>query len=245
MKTKLLALILLASGPSFAQVAVSVSLGPVVHPAPIAVVTPIPAPVVAYAPIRPVIGVTWVAGYWHPVEAGWAWHAGYWAGPPSPNAHWVAPGYNVGLYHPGYWHSVSTTTVAAGPGSYSRDTAVTGYNGRTATYQNNATWGNGSYTDTHAVTGPNGRTASSTTTASYAPGSTARETTVTGFSGKTATYQNDRTWGNGAYTDTRSYTGVNGATRTDTVSRSGGVVNNTFTGKNGNSRTFTHPARWR
>jgi hypothetical protein len=88
-------------------------------------------------------------------------------------------------------------------------------NGKTATYQNNATWGNGSYTDNRDVTG---------------------------FNGKTTNYQNDRTWGNGTYTDARSYTGVNGGTRTDTVSRSGGVVTNTFTGRNGNSRTVAHAA---
>jgi hypothetical protein len=64
---------------------------------------------------------------------------------------------------------------------------------------------------------------------------------VTGFNGRTSTYQNNRSWGNGTRTDTRSYTGANGKTRTDTVSRSGGVVTNTFTGRNGNSRTYSHP----
>ena len=39
-------------------------------------------------------------------------------------------------------------------------TTVTGRNGKTATYQNNATWGNGNYTDDRSVTGPNGKTAS-------------------------------------------------------------------------------------
>jgi len=110
------------------------------------------------------------------------------------------------------------TTISETPGNYSRDTVVTG---------------------------PNGRTATSNTTASWAPGSTSRETTVTGFNGKTATYQDNRSWGNGAYTNAKSYTGVNGRTATDTVTRSGGVVSNTFTGPNGNSRTYTHLARRR
>jgi hypothetical protein len=112
----------------------------------------------------------------------------------------------------------ATTTITERPGSYSRDTTVTRANGQTATYRNNAAWGNGSYTDNR---------------------------TVTGFNGKTATYQDNRSWGNGSYTNTRSYTGRNGGTRTDTVTRSGGVVTNTFTGENGNSRTVSHPAGYR
>jgi len=111
-----------------------------------------------------------------------------------------------------------STTISETPGNYSRETVVTG---------------------------PNGRTATSSTAASWAPGSTSRETTVTGFNGKTSTYQDNRSWGNGAYTNTKSYTGVNGRTATDTVTRSGGVVSNTFTGPNGNSRTYSHFARRR
>ena len=178
MKTKLLAPMLVAGSPAFAQVAVSIGIGPVLYPAPVAVVAPMPAPVVAVVPPAPAVGFTWVAGYWHPAGTGWAWHAGYWGAPPYANAHWVAPHCVGGQYYPGYWHPAATTTVASGPGSYSRDTTITGYNGRTATYQNNATWGNGSYSDTRTVTGPNGRTATSTTTATYAPGSTTRDTTV-------------------------------------------------------------------
>lgn len=247
MKTKLLAL-LLSTGvtPAFAQfAAVTVGVGPVLLPSPIAIAAPMPAPVVAYVPPAPAVGFTWVAGFWHPVGTGWAWHAGYWSAPPSPGSHWVPPCYHGGQYYPGYWHPTAATSVAAGPDSFSRQTTVTGANGKTATYQNTASWGNGSYNDTRTVTGPNGQTASETTTASHAPGSTTRETTTTGFNGKTTTYQNDRSWGNGGYTDTRSYTGQNGGTRTDSVTRNGGMVTNTYTGENGHSRTFTHPARRR
>ena len=67
----------------------------------------------------------------------------------------------------------------------------------------------------------------------------------TGFNSQSSSYQNNRRWGNGAYSDTRSYTDVHGGTRTDTVTRSGGVVTNTVSGRNGNSRTFTRPARFR
>ncbi|HEY1949595.1 MAG TPA: hypothetical protein VGG97_21475 [Bryobacteraceae bacterium] len=112
----------------------------------------------------------------------------------------------------------AVTSVTETPGNYSRDTTVTGANGKTATYQNNAAWANGAYTDNRSVTG---------------------------FNGKTATYQNNRAWGNGSYSDTKSYTGFNGATRTDSVSRSGGLVSNTYTGRNGNSRTFVRSARFR
>lgn len=52
----------------------------------------------------------------------------------------------------------STTTVTNSPGEHSRDTVVTGPNGKTATYQNNATWGNGAYNATKTYTGPNGKT---------------------------------------------------------------------------------------
>jgi hypothetical protein len=87
-----------------------------------------------------------------------------------------------------------TTTIEGTPGNYSRDTTVTGANGKTATYQNDATWGNGSYTGNKTVTGPDGKTAASHTTASYAPGSTSRQTTTTGFNGATTSYSNNRNW---------------------------------------------------
>ena len=84
-----------------------------------------------------------------------------------------------------------------------------------------------------------------TATTDRSPGSYSRDTTVTGPNGKTATYQNNRSWGNGSYQDTRSYTGANGATRTDTRTRGDGRVTNTYTGRKGNSRTFSHAVRFR
>ena len=130
-------------------------------------------------------------------------------------------------------------------GSYSQQESITGRNGKTATYQDNSSWGNGAYINNREVTGFNGHTATSSTTASRAPGSTSRQTTVTGFDGRTSIYKDNRWWGNGAYTNTKSYTGVNGKTGTDTVTRSGGWVTNTFTGPSGNSRTLSHRERGR
>ena len=83
------------------------------------------------------------------------------------------------------------------------------------------------------------------TTITGGPGSYSRETTVTGVNGKTATYQDNRAWGNGSYSGTKSYTGFNGGTRTNSLSRSDGIVTNTVTGRNGNSRTFVRSARYR
>lgn len=83
------------------------------------------------------------------------------------------------------------------------------------------------------------------TTITQGPGSYSRNTTVTGANGRTATYQDNRAWGTSAYTNTRSYSGFNGAKRTDSISRSGGIVTNTITGRNENSRTFVHSARYR
>lgn len=139
----------------------------------------------------------------------------------------------------------AATVVTETPGNYSRNTTITGASGRTAIIQDNASWASGAYADTKSVTGFNGRTATSSTTASYGPGSAARQTTVTGFNGQSASYTNNRNWGNGGYSDKRSYTGVNGGTRTDAVTRSGGVVTKTVTGRSGNSRTYTRPARFR
>ncbi len=85
---------------------------------------------------------------------------------------------------------------------------------------------------------------SSSPTVTRTPGNYSRQTTVTGASGKTAAYQRNATWGNGAYTDTRSFTGVNGGARTGTVTRSGGIVSKTVTGRRGNSRTYSRPARF-
>jgi WXXGXW repeat (2 copies) len=92
MKSKLLAVLLLAGSSLFAAPAVVVGVG-----------VGAPAPVVAYAPPAPRAGYAWVGGYWYPAGARYAWRAGYWARPPYPRAYWVAPRYFGHRYYRGYW----------------------------------------------------------------------------------------------------------------------------------------------
>ncbi len=101
MKSKLLALFLLAGGAVFAAPAVFVGVGIGGGPGYYA---PAPPPVVAYAPpvvVRP--GYSWVSGYWYPRGPRYVWRAGYWARPPYRGAYWVAPRYYGHRYYNGYW----------------------------------------------------------------------------------------------------------------------------------------------
>jgi len=101
MKTKLLALLLLAGSSVFAAPAVFFGVGVGVAAPP-----PPPPPVVSYAP--PAYGyypgAAWVGGYWYPVGPRYYWHGGYWARPPYARAYWVGPRYYGGHYYRGYWH---------------------------------------------------------------------------------------------------------------------------------------------
>lgn len=93
MKTKLLAVALLAGGSLFAAPRVYVGIG-----------LGAPPPVVAYAaPPAPGPGYSWVGGYWYPYGARWAWRAGYWARPPYAHARWVGPRFYGHYYYRGYW----------------------------------------------------------------------------------------------------------------------------------------------
>ena len=95
MKTRLMALMLMAGGALFAgtHVAIGVQIGrPVVVPAPVAV-NP-------YRPPCPGPGYVWIEGYYD--EFG-NWYAGYWALPPYAGSYWVAPRYYGHRYYPGYW----------------------------------------------------------------------------------------------------------------------------------------------
>lgn len=105
MKSKLLALVLLAAGTAFgARVGfgfrVGVGLPYPGYYAPPPVVAPY-----AYAPygVAPGPGYAWVAPYYYPVGAGWGFRAGYWARPPYAGARWVAPRYAGGRYFAGGW----------------------------------------------------------------------------------------------------------------------------------------------
>jgi len=93
MKSKLIALMLLAGGSLFAETHFSVGVGfgaPGYYPAPAAVV-------VAGRPPCPGPGYEWVNGYYGPTGG---WIAGYWAAPS-----YYTPGYYAPRYYYGgsYW----------------------------------------------------------------------------------------------------------------------------------------------
>ena len=106
MKTKLLAMVLLAGGAAVAAPRVFFGVGfggPVYAPAPVVAYAPPPAPVVGYVPPAPGPGYAWVGGSWYPSGARWAWRAGYWAPRPYAGANWVGPRWYGGRYYRGYW----------------------------------------------------------------------------------------------------------------------------------------------
>lgn len=102
MKSKVIAIMLLAASGLFAQMRVAVGVGYRI-PAPVAVYAAPPASVAAYVAPAPGPGYTWIAGYWYPVGARYAWRAGYWTRPAFAGARWVTPYYSRGFYHRGYW----------------------------------------------------------------------------------------------------------------------------------------------
>ncbi|HEX7361772.1 MAG TPA: hypothetical protein VF283_14880 [Bryobacteraceae bacterium] len=101
MKTKLLALFLLAGSSMFAGVFVGVRVGPPARGYYVA--APPPPPLVSYVPRRPAPGYVWVGGYWLPAGHHWRWHRGYWARRPFARAYWVAPRYYEHHYYAGHW----------------------------------------------------------------------------------------------------------------------------------------------
>lgn len=105
MKTKLLALLLLAGSSVFAgpRVFVGIGFGGYGYGPPEAVYAPPPPPVVYAAPPYPGPGYSWVGGYWYPVGRRYAWRSGYWARPPYARSYWVGPRYHHGYYYRGYW----------------------------------------------------------------------------------------------------------------------------------------------
>ena len=103
MKTKLLALLLLAGASAFAGPRVFFGVGIGYAPAPVAVYAPPPPPPVVYVPPAPAPGYTWIAGYYAPVGPRWVWRPGYWARPPYARSYWVAPRYYGGRDYRGYW----------------------------------------------------------------------------------------------------------------------------------------------
>jgi hypothetical protein len=105
MKTKLLAVLLLAGSSLFAAggVAIGVGVGGYYGPAPVVTYAPPPPPMAVYAPRVARPGYSWVGGYWYPAGARWAWRGGYWARPPYARGYWVAPRYYGHRSYGGYW----------------------------------------------------------------------------------------------------------------------------------------------
>jgi hypothetical protein len=107
MKSKLLALFLLAGSSMFAGThfffGVGVGGPGYYAPAPVVTYAPPPPPVAYAAPLCPGPGYSWVPGYWYPIGGRYAWRAGYWGRPPYPRAYWVAPRYYGHRYYGGYW----------------------------------------------------------------------------------------------------------------------------------------------
>lgn len=97
MKTRLMAMMLMAGGALFAQTRLSIGVQ-IGSPAPVMV--PAPAQVVAYQPPCPGPGYVWVDGYYD--DSG-NWYDGYWALPPYVGAYWVAPRFTSGQFYAGYW----------------------------------------------------------------------------------------------------------------------------------------------
>jgi hypothetical protein len=106
MKTKLLALVLLAGSAAVAapRVFAGVGFGASVYGPPVAAYGPMPvAPAAAYVPPMPGPGYAWVGGYWSPAGARWGWHAGNWARRPYAGAYWAGPRWYSGRYYSGHW----------------------------------------------------------------------------------------------------------------------------------------------
>lgn len=103
MKTKLLAIFLLAGSSLFAGPRVFFGVGVGVPAYGYYAASPPPAPVVSYAAPYPGPGYTWVGGYYYPVGPRWNWRAGYWGRAPYAGAYWVGPRYYNHHYSGGYW----------------------------------------------------------------------------------------------------------------------------------------------
>jgi hypothetical protein len=107
MKTKILALFLLAGSCVFAGPHFFVGVGVGVGPRYGYYAPPPPAYPYAYsyAPtvVAPSYGYSWVPGYYDYVGSRYAWRGGYWARPPYRGANWYGPRYYGGRYYRGYW----------------------------------------------------------------------------------------------------------------------------------------------
>ena len=101
MKTKLMALLLVAGGSLFAEThwSIGVGIGSPGYYAP-APAYAYSAPAYAYRPPCPGPGYAWIDGYY---DGYGRWADGYWAQPPYTGAYWVAPRVYGGRWFAGYW----------------------------------------------------------------------------------------------------------------------------------------------
>jgi hypothetical protein len=108
MKTKFLALLLLAGSSLFAhpRVFFGVGFGPTYGGYGYYVAPP-PPPVYAYAPapaaVYPGPGYVFINGYYGYGPYGYRWVPGYYSRPPFVGAYWIGPRYYGGRYYAGYW----------------------------------------------------------------------------------------------------------------------------------------------
>jgi hypothetical protein len=104
MKTRILALLLLAGSSVFAGARVFFGVG-IGAPAYGYYAPPPPVYTYSVAPTyaAPGYGYSWVPGYYYPVGPRYYWHAGAWAHQPFRGAYWNTPRYYGGRYYGGYW----------------------------------------------------------------------------------------------------------------------------------------------
>lgn len=92
MKTKLIVLLLLATGAVFAQISIGVRIG-----------APPPVRIMRMQPQSPGPDYLWIGGYWYPNGNRYRWHDGYWTRPAYQGARWVEPHHDGQRYFQGYW----------------------------------------------------------------------------------------------------------------------------------------------
>lgn len=98
MKTKLMLVLTLLAGSVAAGPRISIGLGfgPGYYPPP-------PPPRHSRISRCPGPGYSWVDGYWYPQGRRYAWRPGQWLRPPQARSYWMAPRYDRGHFHQGYW----------------------------------------------------------------------------------------------------------------------------------------------
>ena len=116
MKTKMLAILLLAGTSLFARTHVSIGIGiggyypygyyyapPPVYYAPPAPAYYAPAPAYPYYAPGYAPSSVWISGYYYPYGGRRMWRPGYWARPPFAGAIWVSPRWAGGHFYSGRW----------------------------------------------------------------------------------------------------------------------------------------------